>query len=109
MRRHVFTRIVADENDKGSETAQAVEICRWLHPRWRVLDLMGHQTAMDRAWDKRQRDALDDVGSAASECHVRWTGMCDDGRADLPFKVFLEIEFKRYLRTTSAWKPNITG
>lgn len=72
MRRHVFTRIVVDENDKGSETAQAVEICRWLHPRWRVLDLMGHQTAMDRAWDKRQRDALDDMSA-----RLHRNAMCD--------------------------------
>ena len=28
VRRYIFARIVVDEDDKGSETAQAVEICR---------------------------------------------------------------------------------
>lgn len=97
---------MVDEDDKGSETAQPVEICRWLHPRWRGLDQMGHQTALDRAWDKRQHDTLemsarlhrnamcDELLCAMMgeqtfliECHVRWTAMCDDGQANLPYNM----------------------
>lgn len=64
---------MVDEDDKGSETAQAVKICRWLHPRWKGLDQMGHQTALDRAWEKRQRDALDDMSA-----RLHRNAMCDD-------------------------------